>query len=77
MLESTVTAEGQTVLPAPVQDALSIRPGDRVRYIIHGNQVRMIKRVPISKLKGLIQYDGPPVSLAEMEEAIADGASGQ
>ena len=38
MLESTVTAEGQTTLPTRVRNALSIKPGDRVRYIIHGEQ---------------------------------------
>ena len=77
MLESTVTSEGQTTLPAPVRNALSIKPGDRVRYIIYGGQVRIIKTVPISKLKGMLPYDGPPISLEEMEQAIADGACEQ
>ena len=77
MLESTVTSEGQTTLPAPVRNALSIKPGDRVRYIIHGGQVRIIKTVPITKLKGMLSYDGPPISLEEMEHAIADGACEQ
>ena len=77
MLESTVTAEGQTTLPTRVRNALSIKPGDRVRYIIHGEQVRIIKTVPINRLKGMLPYDGPPVSLEEMEQAIADGACGR
>ena len=77
MLESTVRSKGQTTLPAPVRNALSIKPGDRVRYIIHGDQVRIIKTVPLTKLKGLLPYDGPPVSLEEMEQAIADGACGR
>ena len=77
MLESTVAPGGQTTLPMPVRNALSIKPGDRVRYIVHGGQVRIIKTVPISALKGLLPYDGPPVSLEEMDRAIADGASGR
>lgn len=77
MLESTVKSTGETTIPEPVRNALSIEPGDRVRYIIHGDQVRMIKTVPLSKLKGIVPYDGPPVSLAEMDQAIADGACGR
>lgn len=77
MQESTVASDGQTKLPAPVRNALAIKPGDRVRYIIHGGQVRIIKIVPTSRLKGMLSYDGPPVSLDEMEQAIADGACGK
>ena len=35
MIESIIDAKGQTTLPKAVREALSVQPGDRVRYFIH------------------------------------------
>ena len=76
MVESAVTSKGQTTLPKPVRRALGIEPGDRVRYVIFdNNEVRLLPVRPVSRLFGALKYDGPPVSLEDMERAIADGAS--
>ena len=40
MIESSTTTKGQTTLPKPVRDALGVRPGDRVRYLIADGDVR-------------------------------------
>ena len=40
MVESTITSKGQTTLPKPVREALGVKPGDRVRYLIIGDEVR-------------------------------------
>jgi AbrB family looped-hinge helix DNA binding protein len=76
MRESTVTAKGQTTLPKDVRAALGLRPGDRVRYVIAGDQVRLLKVRSIAELAGLLaRPDRRPVTLEEMDEAIAEGAS--
>ena len=75
MLESGITYKGQTTLPKMVREALAVKAGDRVRYIIEGDEVRIKPVRPISRLFGVLKYDGPPVTLADMEQAIADGAS--
>ena len=75
MLKSTITSKGQTTLPKPVREALGVRPGDRVRYIILGDEVRIIPMRPIARLFGMLKYEGPPKTLEEMERAIAEGAS--
>ncbi len=75
MLESTITSKGQTTLPRRVRDCLSLKPGDKVRYIIEGDSVRVVPVRPLSRLFGALQYDGPPVTLDEMDDAIADGAT--
>lgn len=76
MVESAITAKGQTTLPKPVRRALGIEPGDRVRYVIfENNEVRLLPVRPVSRLFGALKYDGPPVSLEDMERAIADGAN--
>lgn len=74
MVESGVTSKGQTTLPKAVREALGVRPGDRVRYIIDGDTVRIVAVRPIQRLFGALRYDGPPVSIEDMDQAIADGA---
>ncbi|MCE2469509.1 MAG: AbrB/MazE/SpoVT family DNA-binding domain-containing protein [Dehalococcoidia bacterium] len=75
MLESGVTSKGQTTLPKPVRDALSVRPGDRVRYLIHDGEVRIVPVRPVSRLFGVLAHDGPAATLDDMERAIGDAAS--
>lgn len=76
MQESTVTTKGQTTLPKQVRSALGLRPGDRVRYVILDGEVRLLKARSLSELKGLLADPSRgPVSLEQMEEAIAEGAS--
>ena len=74
MVESTITSKGQTTLPKSVREALGVRPGDRVRYVVLGDEVRITPVRPLARLFGVLKHDGPPVSLEEMERAIADGA---
>jgi antitoxin PrlF len=42
MLTSKVTERSQTTLPPGVRKVLGIDPGDRIGYIIEGNQVRLV-----------------------------------
>lgn len=74
MIESTITAKGQTTLPKRVREALSIQAGDRVRYIIQEDQVRLLGVRPIKRLYGVLQHHGPAVTLDDMDNAIAEEA---
>ena len=74
MLESAVTKKGQTTLPKPVRETLGVGAGDRVRYVILEGEVRMLPVRPIGRLFGALEHDGPPVSLEEMDRAVAEGA---
>ena len=76
MLESGITSKGQTTLPKAVREALDVQAGDRVRYIIQDGHVRIVKVRPIGHLFGVLKHHGPPVTLEDMERAIAEGASG-
>lgn len=78
MLESAVTAKGQTTLPKSVRASLGLGPGDRVRYIVMGSEVRLLKARPVKELAGLLHRSGmSAVSLEEMDNAIAAEASGK
>ena len=75
MIESTITKKGQTTLPKRVRDTLGVQPGARVRYIISDGEVRILPVRPVSRLFGALRHDGPPVTLEQMELAIARGAA--
>ena len=75
MIESAVTSKGQTTLPRAVRDALGVKPGDRVRYVIFdSNEVRILPVRPLARLFGAFKHDGPLVTLDDMERAAAEGA---
>lgn len=75
MLESAVTKKGQTTLPKPVRETLGVQAGDRVRYVILGSEVRILPVQHIRRLYGVLKHDGPPVTLEQMERAVAEGAA--
>ena len=72
--ESVVTSKGQTTLPKKVRDALGLQPGDKLRYAVLKKGVLMLKVQPIERLFGMLHYDGPPVTLEDMERGIIEGA---
>ena len=74
-IESGITSRGQTTLPKAVRQALSVTAGDRVRYIIDGDTVRIMPVRPVDRLFGILRHDGPAVSLEDMDRAAAAGAS--
>lgn len=76
MQESAVTSKGQTTLPRAVRDALGLSVGDRVRYVVEGAEVRLLKVRSVMDLAGVLHDAGrAPASIADMEEGIAAGAA--
>ena len=76
MHESTVTVKGQTTLPKDVRAALGLTSGDKVRYLILDGEVRILKARSVMEMRGILSRSGQkPVSLDEMDEAIAAGAT--
>ena len=75
-MESSVNYCGQTTLPKAVRDALGLKAGDKVGYVILDEGVLMMPVRPTKCLSGSLKYDGPPVSLEEMDSSIAEGAAG-
>ncbi|WP_103174525.1 type II toxin-antitoxin system PrlF family antitoxin [Paracoccus sp. SY] len=79
MSESGVTTKGQTTLPKAVRQALGLSPGDRLRYVIlDDGQVRLMRTVPVAGLAGMLRREGQePLSLQDMDRAVAEGARGE
>lgn len=75
-----VSAKGQVTLPKRVRKALGVEPGDRVRFIVLGDQVKLIKPIPIMALKGILKDKVDPglsVTIEDMNATIAAGWAGE
>jgi antitoxin PrlF len=77
MLISTLTSKGQTTLPREVREALGLKPGDKLAYRVEGETVRLTRPRSLIELAGCLAdaYQGPPVSVEEMDEAVAEAAA--
>jgi antitoxin PrlF len=74
-MEAAVTSKGQITIPKSIREHLRVKAGDRVKFFIHpdGTVVLLPKR-PITALKGIVPPRERPVTLEEMDAAIAAGA---
>jgi antitoxin PrlF len=73
-MESTITVKGQATIPKAIRDHLHVKPGDRIKFFIHPDgTVVMLPIVPVSSLRGIIKSRRRPVTIEEMDEAIAAG----
>jgi antitoxin PrlF len=75
-VESTITVKGQATIPKAVREHLGLKPGDRVKFFVHpdGTVVLLPKR-PAAALRGMLEARRRPVTVEEMREATAAGAS--
>jgi AbrB family looped-hinge helix DNA binding protein len=74
MPTATLTSKGQLTLPKKIREALRVKPGDQIDFILDAQgQVRLRPGSgDVRELKGLLRRPGRrPVSLEAMEEAIA------
>ncbi len=78
MPTSTVTSKGQITIPVEVRGALGLRPGSRVAFVrtADGSYELVPATTSVTVLKGMIATPPRPVTLEEMDEAVAQGAAG-
>ena len=76
-MQATITSKGQITIPKRVRDTLHLKAGDRIEFI--ESEAEGYRVVPVTasikQLKGMTPRPGKPVTLAEMDAAIALGAS--
>ena len=78
-MQATITSKGQITLPKALREQLQLSPGDRVEFILEDdNVVRMLPRLAsVKHIKGMLPKPARPVSLEQMDEAIADAITGK
>ena len=75
MLRSTVTSKGQTTIPGEIRDALKIKPGDRLEYVLEGDHATIRVHPGARSLKGaLASQKGHGMSFEEIRQAAARAA---
>ena len=78
MPTSILTSKGQTTIPKKVRDALKLKTGDRLEFIIESDN-RVTLRPATSDLialDGLLDRSStPPVSVEAMDEAVEEAVS--
>ena len=74
-MEATLSSKGQATIPKAVRDRLQLKPGDRFKFFFHPDGVIILPKISTARLKGMIPKLAQPVSLEEMDRAIAEGAT--
>jgi antitoxin PrlF len=77
MASATVTSKGQVTIPVDVRTKLGLRPGSRLAFVptdTGGYEIHP-EAASIKDLKGTVPRPPQPVSIEEMNEAIAAGAT--
>jgi AbrB family looped-hinge helix DNA binding protein len=74
---ATMTSKGQITIPADVRAKFRLRPGTRIDFAENaaGELVMRPKTGDIRALRGFIKYDGPQVSIDEMDRGIAEAVA--
>jgi antitoxin PrlF len=77
IVDSTLTSKGQTTIPLQVREALKLKAGDKIRYVIEGDKVTLrVKNKRAVDLAGLLHdADREPVSVEDMKRSIVEAAA--
>jgi len=80
MPRATITSKGQITLPKAIRDRLGLSPGDQVDFQIDNDgsiTVVSVKRSAL-RLHGVVGSErAEPLSIEEMDRAIADRAASE
>jgi AbrB family looped-hinge helix DNA binding protein len=75
MASTRLSTKGQVIIPKPVRDAAGWRPGAELVVERRGDEVtltpkRTRKRLTLDEVVGMLKYEGPPVSIDDMDRGI-------
>ena len=79
MPTATITSKGQITIPLKVRSDMGLSAGDRVEFVRmdDGHYAVVPASHSIKALKGIVPRPDRPVSLEDMQAAIAAGATGR
>ena len=73
---TTMSSKGQVTIPVEIRNMLRLNTGDRIDFVVFDkNRVGlMLKKGSVGSLKGLVKWADKPMTLRQMDEAIASEA---
>jgi AbrB family looped-hinge helix DNA binding protein len=77
MYHAKLTSKGQTTIPKPVREALQLKPGDRIDFIVeeNGRVVLRARNRRLEDLVGILKRPGQKrLTQEEIDEAIEEEA---
>lgn len=79
MTTAVLTSKGQITIPLPVRNKLGVEAGDRIEFVELGNgQFGIVAATEdISSLKGIVGKPKAPVTIEDMNRAIAKRGAGK
>ena len=76
-MQATITSKGQITVPKSIRDRLHLKPGDKIDFVLEEDGGLRVTPVTasVTQLKGMVPRPGFPVSVEQMDEAIARSAA--
>ena len=81
-ITTTLSTKGQVILPKAVRDARKWPPGTRLTVeetpegvLLRAVPMRSLPPTTIDEVFGSLKYEGPPMTIEEMEEAIGEAVA--
>lgn len=76
MPTATVTSKGQITIPKEVRESLGVEAGDRVEFVAQEKGVYKVVAATrdVRHLKGVVPKPQKPVTIADMNRAVARAA---
>ena len=82
LVTTTLSTKGQVILPKAVRDARKWPPGTRLTVeetpegvLLRAVRERSLPPMTIDEVLAMVKYDGPPMTVEEMEEAIGEAVA--
>lgn len=78
-MQATLTSKGQITIPKEVRNALHLRSGDRLDFVVQADgSVRVLPITgSVKRLKGMLPKPARSLTVEDMDAAIAKGAAGE
>lgn len=72
---TTLSSKGQITIPVGIRNDLRLNVGDRIDFVLFDNgRVELVpKKRHVTTLRGIVHHSGKPITLAQMDAAIARG----
>jgi AbrB family looped-hinge helix DNA binding protein len=76
-MQATMSSKGQVTIPKPIRDQLHLNEGSKLEFSLDNNGELHVIPVTgsVTALKGMAPPLAHPVSLDDMQNAIAEGAT--